>query len=157
MTTDRTTTDALLAFLRDRLDEDRDTARDADVKQGDPSWERHGPIALSDPRAFRVRSALDARPIALVQDVSGDVDDPDRETAILDGAAVAEHIARHDPARVLADVEAKRRIVSRCDLILRGRAEGMFNEGQVTDAWDNLRALALPYAGHPDYDRAWAL
>lgn len=64
---------------------------------------------------------------------------------------------RLNPARVLAECEAKRRIVSRCDLVLRGRPEGMFNAGQEVDANDNLRALALPYADHPDYRQEWAV
>lgn len=58
--------------------------------------------------------------------------------------------------RVLAECEAKRRIVSRCDLVLRGREHGMFNEGQATDANDNLRSLAAVYAGHADYQAEWA-
>lgn len=66
------------------------------------------------------------------------------------------HATRYDPARVLAECEAKRRIVSRCDLIIRGRDVGMFGEGQRQDASDNLRALAAVYADHPDYDAAWA-
>jgi hypothetical protein len=63
--------------------------------------------------------------------------------------------ARFDPVRVVAECEAKRRIVSRCDMIVRGREAGMFNDGQLTDARDNMRALALPYADHPDYRDEW--
>ncbi len=51
------------------------------------------------------------------------------------GEAAGRHIARHDPARVLRECEAKRRIV----------------EGHKT-----LRALASVYSDHPDYDEAWA-
>jgi hypothetical protein len=57
--------------------------------------------------------------------------------------------------RWLAECEAKRRIVSRCDMVLRGREEGMFDEGRATDARDNLRALALPYVDHPDFREEW--
>jgi hypothetical protein len=59
------------------------------------------------------------------------------------------------PKRMAAECEAKRRIISRCDMVLRGRAVGMFNDGQGTDAADNLRALALPYADHPYYQQEW--
>lgn len=56
-----------------------------------------------------------------------------------------EHIARHDPARVLAECEAKRRMVEMIP-------------GMPAD-WDDrdylLRLLALPYADHPDYDPEW--
>ncbi|MFB7890335.1 DUF6221 family protein [Cellulosimicrobium cellulans] len=169
-------TATVVEFLTARLDEDEAIARAADVKQGDPSWTPHGPVALSDPRAFRVRSQHDARPIALVQDVSGDADDPDRETAILDGAAAAEHIARHDPARVLADVAGKRRIIEAHPLVpardVWGEETGGLScetcdakpdlmlggiEQPRTDGCVTLRALAAPYAGHPDYDERWTL
>jgi hypothetical protein len=56
----------------------------------------------------------------------------------------ADHIARHDPARVLAECAAKRAIV----------ALGEFTEGSY---WDALGALAAVHAGHPDYDPEWAL
>jgi hypothetical protein len=62
----------------------------------------------------------------------------------------ARHIARHDPARVLADVKAKRAIVGlgiclACDV-----------EGQPCDhADETLRHLASVYADHPDYDATW--
>jgi hypothetical protein len=52
-----------------------------------------------------------------------------------------EHIARHDPARVLADVEAKRRIV----------------EWDVEQPVDRgvLNILASVYADHPDFREEW--
>lgn len=60
---------------------------------------------------------------------------------------------RHDPARVLAEVDAKRRIVDEL-LWLEGNAN---NEPVVADycAPIILRLLALPYADHSDYDSAW--
>lgn len=56
--------------------------------------------------------------------------------------AVVEHAARHDPARVLREVRAKRRIL---ELIsdLPEAAEPI------------LRQLALPYADHPEFRRDW--
>jgi hypothetical protein len=56
---------------------------------------------------------------------------------------LAAHIARHDPARVLAECEAKRRIVEM----------HAYQEEHFTP--DELRALALPYADHPDYREEW--
>jgi len=66
-----------------------------------------------------------------------------------------------DPARVLAECEAKRRIVERHGGTNWGAAPGdpypmMCDECQ--DAlWPcpTLRPLALPYADHPDYDESW--
>ena len=70
-------------------------------------------------------------------------------------ARMDDHIARHDPARVLAECEAKRRIVeihgngdAWCDYCA-GYAEGMQDECHTG------RLLALPYADHPDYREEW--
>jgi hypothetical protein len=72
----------------------------------------------------------------------------------IDGVAVTEdplytkHIARWDPARVMAEVEAKRRALG---LVLPGRYEGGYGEACL----DVLRLLALPYIDHPDYRNEW--
>ena len=98
-----------------------------------------------------------------------------------DGAA--RHIARHDPARVLAECESKRRIVTEAfevaatidgewgcchdaDDIRRGYREPTPGWGDEPEplpadcagpevAGKFLQGLALPYADHPDYDEAW--
>ncbi len=63
----------------------------------------------------------------------------------------ARHIARHDPARVLAECEAKRRIV---ELIRRDNGDWCSPDrlglGEMV-----LETLALPYADHPDYRDEW--
>ena len=83
---------------------------------------------------------------------------------------IDEHIARHDPARVLAECEAKRRIVE-------GHRDGGESQGYLPDRYGDmdhacttcgtfgeygepwpcstLRALALPYADHPDWREEW--
>ena len=58
-----------------------------------------------------------------------------------------EHIARHDPARVLAECEAKRLIVEHFS------ETGIDFLGEIARV--PLRALAAVYADHPDYDEAW--
>jgi hypothetical protein len=62
------------------------------------------------------------------------------------------HMFRWSPARVLADCEAKRRIVEDYLAQLNSHRSG----------WDArtprdlpLRALALPYSDHPDYQDEW--
>lgn len=55
----------------------------------------------------------------------------------LDNEVLA-HTDRHDPHRVLAECEAKRRIVN-----------------IVPDLQGVLGALALPYANHPDFREEW--
>jgi hypothetical protein len=77
------------------------------------------------------------------------------------GPGAAEHIALHDPARVLAEVDAKRRIVALCEPSLvevtaYGQTEREFIPGNGPPWGDGvLRLLAAPYADHPDYDPAW--
>lgn len=74
---------------------------------------------------------------------------------------VAGHIARHDPARVLAECDAKRRIVERATMNLgrdsiRDRILGPSIEASWKAAMVSvLYQLASVYADHPDYDEAW--
>ena len=58
-----------------------------------------------------------------------------------------QHIARWDPARVLAECEAKRRIVEQLAPIAE--------ETWDVDLGRVLKLLALPYADHPDYRQEW--
>lgn len=60
----------------------------------------------------------------------------------------ARHIARWDPARVLAECEAKRQIVERCAAV-------DFAMPSTHLAHGVLALLALPYADHPDYRDEW--
>lgn len=73
----------------------------------------------------------------------------------------AEHIARHDPARVLAEADAKRRIIK---VHFRRRSYDWDEPGvigfecaQCCDRFPctTLRLLALPYADHPYYKPEW--
>ena len=73
------------------------------------------------------------------------------------GKALADHIARHDPARVLAECEAKRRIVEELAIPYIAERRRLMN-GQPS--WGDehpelLLWLALPYADHPDYREEW--
>jgi hypothetical protein len=89
------------------------------------------------------------------------------EGAILSGALVVvegcalEHIARHDPDRVLREVEAKQRIVE-----LHGRSHECStydHNGEVENcAWvlspeecSTLRLLASVYEDHHEYRSEW--
>jgi hypothetical protein len=120
--------DDLIAFLRARLDEDEQAAVAAAGQPTYYDWEVHE----ADPRKQReVRVKGESHQV-----VSG-VDD-----------STAEHIARHDPARVLREVEAMRRLIQWCEW-MRGDFRG-------SDVWkDVLPLLALPYADHSDYRDEW--
>lgn len=85
-----------------------------------------------------------------------DVVDGDRSSVIdIEGTGYlprssAAHIARHDPARVLAEVAAKRRIVAEYEAHVRAVGEGLSVPlGRV------VRALAVVHAEHPDYREEW--
>lgn len=76
----------------------------------------------------------------------------------------AHHIDRQAPARVLAEVEAKRRIVDHHARIpdLDGDPLGdgcavCTDVGPDAQGWpcQTLRLLALPFDYHPDHDEAW--
>ncbi|MFF1341120.1 DUF6221 family protein [Streptomyces sp. NPDC058290] len=158
--------DALLQFLRDRFNEDARVARAAELVSPSP-WR----AAVGGRRpAERVRPA--GAPDGHSGMVFDGTDEPlwdceGSDTLCMDGEP-AEHAACHDPARVLAEVDAKRRL-----LTVHARDTTYSFSGCVTcDAGDNscgcmggspydypcetLRLLALPYADHPDYRPEWA-
>lgn len=158
--------DDLVAFLRARLDEDEQVARAA--TSGRWRWDLDGGAYEDDPLGTATQEWGSRGPDLM----SGD--EPvigatgyDASNVIVKRAD-ANHIARHDPARVLAEVEAKRRIIE-----LHRATDGLdcascANWGDVTHDRDygemgshewypcsTLRFLTLPYAGYPDYQDAW--
>jgi hypothetical protein len=114
-------TDDLVAFLRARLDDDARLARGGSGKE----WWEHPKNWVSTPPLNRV---------ALV------VHDGDRN-----------HILRHHPARVLREIEAKRKTLDDCEGII----VGWHHEESKDFARDVLRNLALPYADHDDFKEEW--
>lgn len=143
----------LLDFLRARLDEDERMARVA--TPGPWRWGDWTPtFGTPERERQRLERAPSLGPFPAIRERDENVTGvlPSLEEPIdLDGGGQlteqykvnAEHIARHDPARVLAEVQAKRGIL---DLInQRGDDMSVYY----------LRRLALVYADHPDYDEAW--
>jgi hypothetical protein len=63
------------------------------------------------------------------------------------------HIARHDPARVLRQCEAIRRIVPIADAQSKWDALGSATD---EDGWAILEALAAIWSDHPDHGGWWA-
>ncbi len=60
----------------------------------------------------------------------------------------AVHIARNDPAHVLADVASKRAVLARAVLLTEDSA--------LDDiGWEIMGNLASPHVDHPDYDESW--
>jgi hypothetical protein len=124
----------LVDFLRARLDEDESTARaaDGDAIEATPLHEGVAYLTLRG-------------------------DHTDRYTGELP-APLADHVARHDPARVLADIEADRALIR--DYVeseaALGVAPDMWDVGRVEGLRVALRTHAARYAKHEDYIEEWA-
>lgn len=155
--------DALLQFLRARLDEDEEIARAATWDEHSGVWTARPPQARHE--RYTVVDYLDDGVVVVTP-----------ENADTEG--VGEHIARHDPARILREVTAKRGTIELHGLVYRnvtwleGGAETTAElpvcghcvprhsayrdrddvpEGPCT----TLRLLAYAYADHPDYRPRW--
>lgn len=115
----------LVEFLRARLDEDEALAREA------------------PPGPWHIGNAVDPTQPCSVHTFPG-------VRLVADGLnwLVAEHIAHHNPARVLAEVEAKRQMLD--------QHVGYYGTGDDS-SWPVrvLTLLALPYTSHPDYREEW--
>jgi hypothetical protein len=131
--------EALVQFLRARLDEDEALAHEA------PPGPWHIGNAVDPTQPCNVHTFPSARLVA-------------------DGLnwLAAEHIAHHHPARVLAEVEAKRRIVQAlesAEVSLRNTKPGKEPHELMTGAANSLQAavrmLAAAYADHPHYREEW--
>jgi hypothetical protein len=140
--------DELVQFLRERLDQDDQAARAATP----------GPWKLARQPGFEWVSSAEYWAVADCSDA-----DPARENA--------EHIARHDPARVLAEVDAKRQLMA----ALTSEGHATLRPGGSTEVYcgadygdgspcdcgrdervsRSLRVLASVYADHPDYRAEW--
>ncbi|MFD9630075.1 DUF6221 family protein [Streptomyces violascens] len=155
-------TDDLVQFIRDRLDEDEQAARTTN--------------------GYSIETADGDFPGEKYLVLRGD--HLDRFTAPLP-TDLAAHIARHDPARVLAEVEAKRQLLDLHPIttVRQQYSEADLVEGvgpnyerrlkrpdepycETCDMYDGvidgdgtpcptLRLLALPFATHPDYREEW--
>jgi hypothetical protein len=138
--------DDLAAFLRSRLDEDEQIARA--VQDGSAPWD--GQWVADPPHALRTRNGHVLAFSTWTTD--------GRNLPIDLKPGTVNHWARHDPARVLAEVDAKRRIIKAHPW----RREPDWPSGRqcrqcaTEHPCNTLRLLALPEAGHPDYRPEWA-
>lgn len=125
--------DDLIAFLKAQLDEDEASARQAPG----PTWEHR-----------QIRDEVGGE-IVVFEDYIA-VADPDRNTVVLSDVDddVRPFVLRHDPARVLRDVEAKRRLLQRAESDL---ADDQWDEA----AQETVKVLALPYADREGYREEW--
>jgi uncharacterized protein YbjT (DUF2867 family) len=137
--------DDLVTFLQERLDEDEKVARAVPADLGH-DWCDPGPWVMAGNggggREAEVAKAAPGLDMPLAEHVT-------------------HHIARHDPARALAEVDAKRQIL---DTVVPRMNEmddqleseyGTPGEPQPYESLTLLRLLALPYADHPAYREEW--
>lgn len=122
-------TNELVAFLKARLDEEADLARRCAGAGVPTTWTAHG-VAV------------------------------DFGQGGLTGfhTVIAQHVALHDPVRVLREVEAKQRVLNRHTLSpAEGDPERPWDDRDDCrfdgDLWpcDDLLDLAHPYGEHPDF------
>lgn len=141
----------LVDFLKARLDEDEQIARRAS-EYAEAQWrleEEFGETVLWWPPEPRIAEKEREHGLPVVSDHWRG------QTIESNGPSIAPHIARHDPARVLREVEAKRRIVVAREKTPTEIEDPEFEEGTESALEYVLRLLALPYADHADYDANW--
>ena len=119
----------ILTFLRARLDEDEAAAK----------WASKGPWKL---RAGGY--------------VVGGPNDRDGGPAVSVATGAQQwngnHIIRHDPARVLREVAAKRELIAECENDHAGNSPDHYD-----GYWAAAFAFAAVYSDHSDYDSDWRL
>lgn len=124
---------AIADFLEDRLSEEALLAKAAAGES--PEWVYSSEETIDGENVYFTVTAK-----------NGTAWEPDYFLSIIEDhrdADRADHIARWSPARVLADVEAKRAMVR--ELVF---------DGAGPREW-LLRQLAAPYASHPKYRQEW--
>ncbi|MFD0405600.1 DUF6221 family protein [Kitasatospora sp. NPDC127116] len=152
----------LLQFLRARLDEDERLAQAATPGP----WRHDATKHWHQPGTCQFEEAVFAGApgsAAICVAGTGDSDDPQ-------SMADADHIARHDPARVLAEVDAKRQLLGPGGPFCTSECDRPDNQPMDPDTgWTTplehhfdcgihraAEILAAPYADHPDYRPVWA-
>lgn len=165
MTDTRTSIEAdeRVVFLWARLDEDEVAARAAMWDELSGTWTARPPRAVYE--RYTVAEYCDDVVVVVAPENA-------------DG--VGRHVARHDPCRVLAEVEAKRALID--DLLAQkhtvvgddwytcaaateerdggescidGRAGGPCDCGRDAHIIRRLTLMTLPYADHPDHKPDW--
>jgi len=164
----------LIEFLRARLDEDALWATEASRRNDGPAVESGVHWQWEDADDKVCQPAPDTE--AYIADGLTTVSLRSREewpsrvgnlpqfaisTAEEVPTAVGAHIIRHDPARVLREVEAKRAVLAQYEsareqvrhpVSAENRAAARVAQGELEDV---LRLLAAVYADHPDYREEW--
>jgi hypothetical protein len=145
----QTVTMTLTEFLLARIAEDEAAAKAAQYVTADDLSDHHEPRWWVKEEHGRIYAG------GWLRVVDGGA--PAGERSFVNTAALP-HIARHDPARILAECAAKRRIVDMHGDSEPGRYVDDPPECTRCDEpypCEDLRAIALPFADHPDYREEW--
>lgn len=139
--------DALVAFLQARLTERETAALAAGGGGDDSSWRALGTGVYSAAASL----ADDVPPLATTGPEVGGSDED---------AALAEHIALHDPEHTLREIDAVRQLLRRYEE--PGSSDSLPDSANRLPAATErhavllaVRHLALPHSDHPDYLAAW--
>jgi hypothetical protein len=136
--------DELIAFLKARIVEDEEAAN---VRPRAGHSLRWTALRVDRPRVHANGRAQDEPTWCVYTDersgalVAETTDIP---------ANVVDHIARHDPRRVLAEVKSKRAILALADY-----PDAFTGDNYWRCLEDVLKALATPYSGHADFKEEW--
>jgi len=160
----------LVAFLEARIDEERRLAEAAQRYSAGIWAASRGDGLYLHPDGPRISTGDDEhwhKSIKLGVWNCDDLDD-DCETMRSAWMAQADHIARHDPARVLADIAAKRSLIVDYRIVVANNAieRRVSPDDEVRAAARDLiakslfmilRRLAAAYADHPDFRSEWRI
>ena len=145
---ERSTSVDLYTWLKAQLDDDERLARGAADSM---LW--HGPVKAGEIwESDKGFVYTEGQVPGLRDECLWKADTPGRYTREM-SELVAHHVARHDPASVLREVEAKRQIINLVDS--KCGADGGYVDGWEDAAMWAVKALALPYAGRPGYLEEW--
>jgi hypothetical protein len=141
--------DDLVQWLRDQLDEDEQVAREAT-----PGPWRNAPTPRHRVTASgRSEEAVFASPPDVGATVVATTGEAVERRHLVD----AEHIARHDPARVLREIDAKRKLLAAYAEVAANDVDESY---EYAYGWANglghaVRLLAEAYADRPGYREEW--
>ena len=133
-----TATTSLAAWLLEQVSADEEAARAAMERAETPWRATYG---------RQVETARDGYLVTPEDEHSYSTDPPDE---------VAAHIARHDPAHVLAVAAAHRKIIEALQRAEQHVAEVGGRHENLHGLREAVRALAAAYAGRPGWREEWA-
>ncbi|MER6380533.1 DUF6221 family protein [Streptomyces sp. NPDC001250] len=126
-------------FLRARYEEEERVARDA---------------IAGAPGAVWGVMADDIEQVLTSQD-RGTTHTPMVQFGAPDPVRLLTHVARHDPARVLRELDAKQVLLAEHRTRNDGGCRTCREEAGLPSPCTTLRLLAVPFADHPGYDDSW--